>query len=114
MLTEAGDLALEGNFYRTLWHEVGHYLGPDQTQSGGDIDAALQDTADLFEEMKAGVAEAAASFVAFVTSTTGGLAAAGDGWEEPGATRGEEAKMMADSLSVWMSRWREDVRGRGL
>lgn len=48
-----GDLALEGNFYRTLWHEVGHYLGPDQTQNGGDIDAALQDTADLFEEMKA-------------------------------------------------------------
>lgn len=48
-----GDLALEGNFYRTLWHEVGHYLGPDQTQDGGDIDAALQDTADMLEEMKA-------------------------------------------------------------
>lgn len=46
------DLALEGNFYRTLWHEIGHYLGPDQTRDGGDIDAALQDTADLFEEMK--------------------------------------------------------------
>jgi len=47
------DLDLEGNFYRTLWHEIGHYLGPDQTQTGGDIDAALQNTADLFEEMKA-------------------------------------------------------------
>lgn len=46
------DLALEGNFYRTLWHEIGHYLGPDQTRDGGDIDAALQDTADLLEEMK--------------------------------------------------------------
>lgn len=46
------DSALEGNFYRTLWHEIGHYLGPDQTRAGGDIDAALQDTADLFEEMK--------------------------------------------------------------
>ncbi|WDI31755.1 hypothetical protein PUV54_00965 [Hyphococcus flavus] len=46
------DLALEGNFYRTLWHEVGHYLGPDQTKNGVDIDAALQDTADLIEEMK--------------------------------------------------------------
>jgi hypothetical protein len=46
------DLALEGNFYRTLWHEIGHYLGPDQTKSGGDIDAALQDSADLVEEMK--------------------------------------------------------------
>ncbi|WP_425407980.1 NUDIX hydrolase [Hyphococcus sp.] len=48
-----GDLLLEGNFYRTLWHEVGHYLGPDRTEAGGDIDAALQDTADLIEEMKA-------------------------------------------------------------
>ncbi|GJL95876.1 MAG: hypothetical protein DHS20C05_22810 [Hyphococcus sp.] len=47
-----GDLTLEGGFYRTLWHEIGHYLGPDQTKDGGDIDAALQDTADLIEEMK--------------------------------------------------------------
>jgi len=47
------DFALEGNFYRTLWHEVGHYLGPDQTVRGNDIDGALQDTADLMEEMKA-------------------------------------------------------------
>jgi len=47
------DLDIEGNFYRTLWHEIGHYLGPDQTKDGGDIDAALQETADLFEEMKA-------------------------------------------------------------
>jgi hypothetical protein len=46
------DLDIEGGFYRTLWHEIGHYLGPDQTRDGGDIDAALQDTADLFEEMK--------------------------------------------------------------
>jgi len=47
-----GDLGLNGNFYRTLWHEIGHYLGPDQTKAGGDIDAALQDSADLIEEMK--------------------------------------------------------------
>ena len=47
------DLDLNGNFYRTLWHEIGHYMGPDQTATGGDIDAALQDSADLFEEMKA-------------------------------------------------------------
>lgn len=47
------DLDLEGNFYRTLWHEIGHYLGPDQTKDGGDIDATLQETADLYEEMKA-------------------------------------------------------------
>lgn len=47
-----GDLILGGNFYRTLWHEIGHYLGPDQTQSGDDIGVALQDSADLIEEMK--------------------------------------------------------------
>lgn len=48
-----GDLKPEGGFYRTLWHEIGHYLGPDQTRDGRDLDAALQDTADLIEEMKA-------------------------------------------------------------
>lgn len=51
--THQNDLEIEGNFYRTLWHEVGHYLGPDQTKNGQDIDAALQDTADMMEEMKA-------------------------------------------------------------
>jgi hypothetical protein len=47
------DLAPEGNFYRTLWHEVGHYLGVDRTASGEDLDNALQDDAGLLEEMKA-------------------------------------------------------------
>ncbi|MGB0908113.1 MAG: NUDIX hydrolase [Maricaulaceae bacterium] len=51
--THKGDLDIDGNFYRTLWHEIGHYMGPDQTAGGGDIDAALQDSADLMEEMKA-------------------------------------------------------------
>ncbi|MFL6208495.1 MAG: NUDIX hydrolase [Pyrinomonadaceae bacterium] len=47
------ELTSDGNFYRTLWHEVGHYLGVDATKSGQDLDAALQDDADLLEEMKA-------------------------------------------------------------
>jgi len=47
------ELTSEGNFYRTLWHEVGHYLGVDVTKSGQELDAALQDNADLLEEMKA-------------------------------------------------------------
>src|SRR5215213_1906692 len=47
------ELTSDGNFYRTLWHEVGHYLGVDQTKDGRDLDAALQDDADLLEEMKA-------------------------------------------------------------
>lgn len=49
----ARELTSDGNFYRTLWHEVGHYLGVDATRSGQELGAALQDTADLLEEMKA-------------------------------------------------------------
>jgi hypothetical protein len=47
------DLTSDGNFYRTLWHEVGHYLGVDRTKDGRDLDDALQDTANALEEMKA-------------------------------------------------------------
>ncbi len=47
------DLLLEGNFYRTLWHEIGHYLGVDRTQDGQTLDEALADMSNTFEEMKA-------------------------------------------------------------
>ena len=47
------ELTPDGNFYRTLWHEVGHYLGVDVTKDGRELDVALQDDADLLEEMKA-------------------------------------------------------------
>jgi hypothetical protein len=47
------DLTADGNFYRTLWHEVGHYLGVDRTRDGRDLDDALQDDANVLEEMKA-------------------------------------------------------------
>ena len=50
---QANDITAEGGFYRTLWHEIGHYLGVDQTADGRDLDVALEDTADLLEEMKA-------------------------------------------------------------
>ncbi len=49
----ADELRPDGNFYRTLWHEIGHYLGPDADQQGRDLDTALQDAADALEEMKA-------------------------------------------------------------
>ena len=49
----AADLAIEGNFQRTLWHEVGHYLGVDRDKRGRTLDAALEDHADAMEEMKA-------------------------------------------------------------
>jgi hypothetical protein len=51
--THKSDLTSDGNFYRTLWHEVGHYLGVDQTKDGRDLDVALQDDASALEEMKA-------------------------------------------------------------
>ena len=47
------ELTSDANFYRTLWHEVGHYLGVDRTRDGQDLDTALQETASLLEEMKA-------------------------------------------------------------
>jgi hypothetical protein len=50
---QANDLTPDGNFYRTLWHEVGHYLGVDRTKDGRDLDEALQNNANTMEEMKA-------------------------------------------------------------
>lgn len=50
---QAQALTSDGNFYRTLWHEVGHYLGVDQTKDGHDLDEALQDDSNTLEEMKA-------------------------------------------------------------
>jgi hypothetical protein len=50
---QAKELTSDGNFYRTLWHEVGHYLGVDRTKDGRDLDQALQDDASALEEMKA-------------------------------------------------------------
>ncbi|MDX6531723.1 MAG: hypothetical protein QOH41_4013 [Blastocatellia bacterium] len=50
---QAKALTSDGNFYRTLWHEVGHYLGVDLTKDGRDLDQALTDDASALEEMKA-------------------------------------------------------------
>jgi hypothetical protein len=50
---QAKELTSDGNFYRTLWHEVGHYLGIDRTKDDRDLDQALQDDASALEEMKA-------------------------------------------------------------
>jgi Zincin-like metallopeptidase len=47
------DLTADGNFYRTLWHEVGHYLGVDRTRDNRELDEALQEDASALEEMKA-------------------------------------------------------------
>lgn len=50
---QAKALTNEGNFYRTLWHEVGHYLGVDRTKDNRDLDEALLENASAMEEMKA-------------------------------------------------------------
>ena len=50
---QAKELTNDGNFYRTLWHEIGHYLGVDRTRDNRDLDEALLDNASAMEEMKA-------------------------------------------------------------
>jgi len=50
---QASALTPDGNFYRTLWHEVGHYLGVDRTKDNRDLDDVLQEDASALEEMKA-------------------------------------------------------------
>ncbi|HEY6816930.1 MAG TPA: hypothetical protein VI168_15445, partial [Croceibacterium sp.] len=52
----AGDLTADGQFNRTLWHEIGHYLGVDLTADGRELDVALGPDASLLEEMKADLA----------------------------------------------------------
>ena len=50
------ELNLDGQFYAALWHEVGHYLGVDRTRDGRDLRGALEENADVLEEMKADLA----------------------------------------------------------
>ena len=50
---QAKALTPDGNFYRTLWHEVGHYLGVDRTKDNRELDDALQEDSSVLEEMKA-------------------------------------------------------------
>jgi hypothetical protein len=47
------DFDPEGAYQRTLWHELGHYLGPDRDPLGRPLPQALHEDADTFEEMKA-------------------------------------------------------------
>lgn len=47
------DLGERGDFDRTVWHEVGHYLGPKRTSDGRDVTEALDNLHNHFEELKA-------------------------------------------------------------
>ena len=51
--SHCAELSMEGNFERTLWHEIGHYLGVDRTNDGRALNDALGAVSDLYEEMKA-------------------------------------------------------------
>jgi hypothetical protein len=46
------DLTLEGGYHRTLWHEIGHYLGVANDQQGRSLETALEQYSDLIEELK--------------------------------------------------------------
>ena len=46
------DLTLQSNFQRTLWHEIGHYMGPSVDKQGRTLDIALENNSNLLEEMK--------------------------------------------------------------
>jgi hypothetical protein len=49
----AEDLGEQGNLDRTVWHEVGHYLGPKRTTDGRDVTEALGNLHNHLEELKA-------------------------------------------------------------
>ncbi|MGZ8998075.1 MAG: hypothetical protein ACXW2T_04370 [Allosphingosinicella sp.] len=49
----ADQLTADSTFHRTLWHEIGHYLGVDRTRDDRDLDVALGANGNLLEEMKA-------------------------------------------------------------
>ena len=52
----AGDLLASGSFDRTVWHEVGHYLGAHLTADGRPVTDALGALHNTLEEMKADLA----------------------------------------------------------
>ncbi len=42
----------DGDLFRTLFHEIGHYLGPDLTGDGRTLDMALEEDSSILEELK--------------------------------------------------------------
>jgi len=48
-----GDLTAEGNYQEVVWHEIGHYLGPDTDRRGRSLETVLEADASPIEELKA-------------------------------------------------------------
>lgn len=49
----AEELTAEGELINTVWHEVGHSLGPDRTRTGATLEDALGADSNVLEELKA-------------------------------------------------------------
>jgi hypothetical protein len=64
------DITAEGVFRHIIWHEVGHYVGPDNDQAGRPVEAALAEDASVIEELKA---ELAATFACLWFERAGAL-----------------------------------------
>jgi hypothetical protein len=47
------DLTPEGRYQQVVWHEIGHYLGPETDREGRSLEQQLEDDAAPIEELKA-------------------------------------------------------------
>jgi hypothetical protein len=47
------ELTAEGRYQQVVWHEIGHYLGPETAANGRDLEDALEEDAAPIEELKA-------------------------------------------------------------
>ena len=47
------DLTAEGTYQQVVWHEIGHYLGPDTDRNGRSLETVLEADASPIEELKA-------------------------------------------------------------
>ena len=97
-------------------------LASFETSRGDDETLHFRRLPSRTAELPAGVglirrdgseSDAAARFVAFVTSRQSDEVTLPVGWEEPSEWQRDDVTMVVDSASVWVTRWRETVRGRG-
>jgi hypothetical protein len=64
------ELTPEGRYQQVVWHEIGHYLGPETAADGHDLEDALEGDAAPIEELKA---ELTAQFAAHKLQELGHL-----------------------------------------
>ncbi|HLX34764.1 MAG TPA: hypothetical protein VKR30_05910 [Candidatus Limnocylindrales bacterium] len=50
------EVSAEGRYQQVVWHEIGHYLGPQLARDGRSIEQSLEDDASPIEELKAELA----------------------------------------------------------